>query len=88
MTEETKLKQAIKKYLRLKGWFVYHNLAGLGVYPGIADYVAIKDGHVVQIEVKSAKGKQSENQLVFADDWMSHGGHYVVIHNLDEAMKI
>lgn len=88
MTEETKLKQDIKKYLRLKGWFVYHNLAGIGVYPGIADFVTIKDGHVVQIEVKAPKGRQSENQINFANEWTGHGGSYIVVHNLDEVMKI
>ena len=88
MTEETKLKQAIKKYLRLKGWYVYHNLAGLGVHPGIPDFTAIKDGVVVQIEVKTPKGKLSENQMLFCDEWITHGGRYWVIRSIEEAMAI
>ena len=61
MTAETAEKKAIKDYLRLKGWYVYHNLAGLGCYAGLADLTAIKKGRVLQIEVKAGKGKQSDN---------------------------
>lgn len=83
ITPETSEKGAIKDYLRFNGWFVFHNLAGLGVYPGIPDFCAIKNGHVVMIEAKAPKigkkkaGKQSENQAEFQADWELHGGYYV-----------
>lgn len=97
--KEQQIQKFIIDYLRLKGWFVYKN-STVGIYKqstgkyipaqmrGVADLTAIKDGHVVQIEIKRPGGKQSENQIIFADDWMSHGGHYVVIHDIDEVMGI
>ena len=64
-TPETAIKRAIKSYLNLKGYFFFHNLAGLGCYPGIPDITAMKNGKVYFIEVKSEKGKQSDRQKDF-----------------------
>ena len=77
-TEETSIKQGIKKWLKLKGWFVFHNLAGLGCYPGLSDFTAVKDGKVLFIEVKTPKGKQSDNQMQFDIDISTAGGYYLV----------
>ncbi len=78
MTPETAEKKAIRDYLRIKGYFVYHNLAGIGVYPGIADITAIKDGTVYQIEVKAGRGKQSPAQKEFQRCWEGAGGVYII----------
>ena len=88
MTPETAEKKAIRDYLRLKGAFVFHNLAGLGVYPGLADLTAIYKGKVYQIEVKAAgvKHKQSANQKQFQEDWEAQGGIYI-LGGIDEVMK-
>jgi Holliday junction resolvase len=75
-TPETAEKRAIKQWLAFDGWFVYHNLAGIGVYPGVADLTAIKNGNVVQIEVKVGKYKQSARQLEFEQEWIGKGGYY------------
>ena len=85
MTPETAEKQAIKDYLRIKGVFFYHNLAGLGCYPGLADITAIKDGEVYQIEVKAPGGRQSAKQKEFQEKWEDAGGHYIV-GGIDEVM--
>lgn len=86
MTPETAEKNAIKDYLRMKGVFFYHNLAGLGVYPGIPDLTAIKNGSVYQIEVKAKTGRQSERQKEFKRDWEQMGGVYI-LGGIDEVMK-
>ena len=86
MTKETSEKKAIKDYLRAKGAFVYHNLAGLGVYPGIPDLTAIWLGKVYQIEVKADGGKQSDNQKEFQRCWEASGGIYI-LGGIDEVMK-
>jgi Holliday junction resolvase len=80
-TAETSEKKAIKEYLALKGWFYYHNLAAMGVYPGIPDITAIKNGQVLQIEVKKSGWKESnsktrDNQRQFERDWTECGGAY------------
>ena len=80
MTQETIEKNQIRDYLRYTGWFVFHNLAGLGVYAGIADLTAIKNGCVLMIEVKTEKGKLSEKQILFEEDWQEKGGHYIWGH--------
>ena len=81
---ESEIKAGIKQYLRLKGWFVIHNLAGLGSYPGIADITAIKGGRVIQIEAKRTKGFQSDMQKDFEKQWEAHGGEYKVIRSVQD----
>lgn len=86
MTPEGREKQAIKQYLKLKGIFYYHNLAGLGCYAGLADLTAIKDGMTYQIEVKTKKGVQSDKQKQFQQDWEDRGGKYI-LGGIDEVME-
>ncbi len=78
VTEETAEKKAVRDYFNARGFFYYHNLAGMGVYPGIADYTVIKKGFVFQIEVKKqVGGVQSENQKIFEQKWCGNGGNYI-----------
>ncbi len=63
MTKETQIKKAIKDYLKLRGLYYWHNLAGLGAFPGLPDInVLDSDGCEWAIEVKAPRGKLSENQ--------------------------
>jgi len=77
-TAETIEKATIKAYLKARGFFYYHNLAGMGVYPGISDFTVIKWGVVLQLEVKKPKGGvQSQNQKDFQASWEAQGGIYI-----------
>jgi hypothetical protein len=77
-TAETAEKKAVRDYLNARGFFYYHNLAGMGVFPGIADYTAIKSGVCFQLEVKKpVGGVQSENQKEFQRCWEAAGGVYI-----------
>jgi len=76
-TPETLEKRSIREYVAFLGGYTYHNLAGLGCYPGLADITAIIKGKVIQIEVKAGKGKQSQNQKNFQDNWEYYGGNYI-----------
>lgn len=87
ITPETAEKAAIKDYLWVKGYFVYPNTQGLGCYKGLPDLTAIKDGRVIQIEVKVGGNKQSGNQLRFQEDWGAHGGTYIC-GDVDEVMRV
>jgi hypothetical protein len=87
-TEETDLKKSIREYLRLTGWYVYPNTAGIASHPGLADMTAIKKGRVVQIEAKTPKGRQSDNQKNFEADWTGQGGEYVIIRTVEDALKL
>lgn len=84
-TPETLHKKAIKDFLALRGWYWYANTAGFASKPGIPDMTAIKNGQVVQIEVKSEQGRQSKAQVDFMIDWRRMGGMYV-LGGIDEVM--
>jgi hypothetical protein len=87
ITPETAEKQAIKQYLQIYGCFYYYNLAGVCSFKGIPDLTAIdRNGQVWQIEVKAGKGKQSENQKKFQEEWEARGGKYIC-GGLDEVIN-
>jgi Holliday junction resolvase len=85
---ETAIRRQVQEYLRWQGWFIYHNLAGLGSYPGLSDLVAIKSGKVVHIEVKTPTGKLSEYQQKFRDDVEAHGGEYLVARKVEDVQGL
>jgi len=82
--KERDIRKQIQDYLRWTGWFVYYNLAGLGSYPGLSDLVAVKDGRVVHIEVKTPKGRQSDWQKRFQDRLEAAGGEYILARSVED----
>lgn len=85
---ETLIKKQVKAYLQVRGWFVHPNLQGLGCYPGIPDFTAYKGGRVVGIEIKTAKGVQSEHQLRYEADVRAQQCEYRVVRSLDDAIAM
>ena len=82
---ETDIRRQVRDYLRIKGWFCFHVLqGGVGVYRGITDLIAAKDGRVLFIELKTARGRQSEHQKKFQSDLEAAGGEYVLCRGVDE----
>lgn len=84
LTPEGAIKQHVKQYLKIRGWFIFSILQGMGAYKGIADFYIIKDGRGVWLEIKTPKGKQSEHQIKFQADIEEHGGEYLVCRDLQE----
>lgn len=84
MTPETVVKNQIKDWLNIKGWFNFPILQGLGAYPGIPDRIAIKNSIVLFIECKSEKGKLSEKQQVMMRDIYEHGGNYIIARGYED----
>ncbi len=82
--KESDIQAQIRDYLRWKGWFVVKIHQSLGSYKGIADLVAVKDGHTVWIEVKTPKGRLSKHQEQFRDDIWAHGGIYLVARSVED----
>ncbi len=66
------------------GFFCFKIHQSLGSYRGICDLIAIKDGHVVFIEVKTPKGRLSKHQEKFREDIEAHGGRYVVARCIED----
>lgn len=85
---ETDIRRQIQDYLRLTGFFVYYNLQGLGSFPGLSDLVAVKNGRVVHIEVKTPRGRQSERQKQFQQRLEEAGGKYVVARGIEDVMSL
>lgn len=86
MTEETKIKKQIKDYLNLKRVFWWWNVQGLGSFRGLPDLMAVKDGKIYGIEVKTEKGKLSENQKEFLGTFEARGGVPVVARKLEDVI--
>lgn len=62
-----------------------------GVRPGVADlFLSIPSGnhHGLYIEVKSSKGKQTDNQKEFETIVEKHGYPYRVIRSLDSFIEL
>ena len=96
---ETDARKQVRDFLRLNGWFVPYFLQRLGAYPGISDLLAVGDGGVLFIEMKSPEGfdkngrkkragVQSENQIKFEFDVESHGGEYFVVRSVEDIAEI
>lgn len=86
ITPETAIKGQIKGWLSINGWFHFHILQGLGAFKGCPDIVAIKDGLVLFIEVKTDTGKQSANQEAFEHSIVEQGGHYLIARGYEDIL--
>jgi hypothetical protein len=95
--KETDIQREIILYLRMKKCFVVR-LNNLGVFdpkrqafraspnttPGVSDLLLVDDGHAVFIEVKSAKGIQSENQKIFQQNAEKSGARYILARSVND----
>lgn len=60
----------------------------LGVVAGIPDLVAIAEGRVFGLELKTANGRLSDAQREMAARWRAAGGEYAVARSVAEASRI
>ena len=84
---ETQIRGQVRDYLRSKGWFCFHVLQGLGAYRGISDLIAVKDGRVLFVELKTARGRQSEHQKEFQTDLEAAGGEYLLCRGVEDLQE-
>lgn len=87
VTPETALKNQIKQYLSIKGWFHFPVLQGLGAYKGIPDRIAVKNGRALFIEVKAPKGTQSKHQEEFQIRIEEAGFEYILVKSLEDLIE-
>lgn len=78
----------VRQYLRTLGWYVMRIQQGIGCHRGISDLIVVKDGRVVFLECKTAKGKQSEHQRKFQAEVEARGGEYRIARCLEDAVRI
>ncbi len=86
--KETYIRQSITGALRLAGWAVFYIFQGLGSYKGISDLIALRDGQVVFIEVKTETGKQSEHQRIFQEICEAHGCRYILARSINDVVEL
>jgi Holliday junction resolvase len=87
-TTETLVKNGVRQYLRIKGWFVFNIVQNAFSHPGIADIVAVRSGKVLWIECKGPKGKQSEAQKLFEQNITAAGGLYLLVRDFEELKRM
>lgn len=85
---EADIKQLTWDYFKIKGWFIFPILQGLGCYKGISDYIAIKAGRTIYIETKSPAGKQRPDQVIFQADIEAKDGEYFLVDCYEDLVKI
>jgi Holliday junction resolvase len=85
--KESEIKNQIKSYLRYTGWFTFPILQGLGVHKGISDMIAIRNGIVIFIEVKTENGKQSQDQKQFEYDIVTQMGNYCLTRSIEDVQE-
>ena len=78
-TPENKIKDECVEWLNLNRWFHFNIKQAKFCYKGISDRIALKKGRVFFIEFKTPKCNQSEDQLKFERDVVSHGCHYLIV---------
>ena len=97
---EAPVKNAVRQYLVLKGWFVTINSQGpmtQGRLRGRPDLEAIKRNLTIYVEVKAParfeggrwlqEGKLREDQVWFIDQLVSHGAKVFVTSDAEEFMR-
>jgi len=85
---ESGVKILVRQTLEITGFFIFPILQGLGCYPGIADFIAIRAGRVLFIETKSPAGEHRPAQKIFKADIESHGGEYWLIDCFEDIIKM
>ncbi len=95
---EKQIQNAVEHYLTLKRHFFWKNNTGamktqsggfirFGAV-GSPDICLVKDGFFIGLEIKQAKGKQSEGQKEFEIKLKEAGGEYYIIRSLDDLKEV
>lgn len=58
-----------------------------GLCKGSADIVGIVDGRFTSLEIKTATGRVSQDQINWANVVRAHGGFHAVVRSVDEALR-
>lgn len=85
---ETAIRRQVAQYLRTLGWDVTYHMAGPLSRKGYPDLTALRDGRVVFIEVKTAKGRLSGHQQAVREAIEGHGGEYRVVRCLEDVADL
>lgn len=98
---ESKIQLKILKHLQAKGVYCWRNNNGalwdpkLRIYrnnplmkPGIADIIAVHNGRHIEIECKTAVGRQSPAQKIHQKRIEQAGGIYILARSIEDVDKV
>lgn len=86
---ETFIRRSVVDALRRAGWFVIYNMQmGFGQHRGLADLTCMKAGRVIFVEIKTAVGKQSPDQVQFQKDCEAHGVTYILARGVNDVTDL
>jgi len=104
MTElkEADIQKDILNYLRLNGFMAWRNnttgvysaklghyiKSGSGTLKGVSDIIALKNGAILFLEIKTKTGKLSDNQKQFLKDVKKHGAIGLVARSISDVEKV
>jgi hypothetical protein len=60
---------------------------GLGVRPGVADLIMLRDGRAFALELKTAAGRPTAAQMRFISEFRTAGGEASIVNGLDQALR-
>lgn len=60
----------------------------MGMTPGVSDLIIGHNGKMYCMELKSPKGKQSENQIIFEKNCHRAGVEYRIVRSLEECTAV
>lgn len=98
--EELNIQSKIVNYLRMEGVLCFHvpngtNVSNVrtrsllkrsGLMSGVSDLIIVLKNRVVFVEVKTKKGRQSENQEFFQNQVQTLGFEYYIWRDLQQAI--
>jgi len=85
--EESIITSQIRQYLTLKRVFHWKVWQGLGSQPGVSDIIGIFRGRPLAIEVKTKKGRVSEHQENFLNNFRENGGIAIIARSVDDVIQ-
>ena len=98
---EAQIEEMILQYLAAAGFFCWKNptagyfdgktwrkQASKWAVNGVSDIIAIKDSHILFLEVKTPIGKQSDHQKSFEKRIVEAGGAYHLVRSVDDIKAV
>lgn len=84
---EKEVTKSIIPKLRAHGWLCIRMQQNIGSHPGISDFICLKNGVLMFLELKGPKGKQNKQQKKFEEDINKAGGVYVLARKFDDIVE-
>jgi len=85
--KEKEIKKCVRDWLKYKRIFHWNVWQGQFSRKGISDIIAIINGKIICIEIKTIQGRQSTYQKEFQKEVEGAGGIYFLARSVDDVIK-